>query len=143
MKCEIIIESEKEEKVVIYAKENNRLIDHIKQFVETCNMGLIGYKNKEIVTLNPSDIYCFTVIDNKVYAIYENEKFLLKERLYSLEEKLPDFFVKINQSCIANLNKIERFDASISGTLKLQFKNGYTDFVSRRQLKFIKERIGI
>ena len=57
--------------------------------------------------------------------------------------KICSNFVKINQSCIVNVNKIERFDTSVSGTLKVSLKNGYTDYVSRRQLKPIKERIGI
>lgn len=143
MRCEIIIDGNCEEKVVIFAKENNSRVKDIQQFVEETAIGFTGYKDKEIVNLNPSDIYCITVIDNRIYAICEKEKLQLKARLYVLEEKLPDTFIKINQSCIANINKIERFDASISGTLKLRFKNGYTDYVSRRQLKMVKERIGI
>lgn len=143
MKCEIIIDPKQEERVVIYAKENNRVCKEIKQLAENSYTELFGYKGKEIIPLNPPDIFCVAVINNKIYAICENEKLLLKERLYTLEEKLPEGFIKINQSCIANLSKIERFDASISGTLKLRFKNGYTDYVSRRQLKSIKERLGI
>jgi len=143
MKCEIIIDQNTEEKVVIFAKKNNRYIEDIKRFAESCHMEILGCKDKEFVSLNPFDIFCVAVINNKVYAICDNENFLLKERLYILEEKLPEFFIKINQSCIANINKIERFDASISGTLRLCFKNGYTDYVSRRQLKQIKERLGI
>lgn len=143
MKCEIIIDSLCDERVVVYARTRNALVEEIEKLTQQSLTTLLGYKDSEIVKLNITDIHCISVISNKVYAILDGERYLLKERLYSLAEKLPDFFVKINQSCIANLNKIERFDASISGTLKLQFKNGYTDFVSRRQLKFIKERIGI
>ncbi|MEE1184969.1 MAG: LytTR family DNA-binding domain-containing protein [Acutalibacteraceae bacterium] len=143
MKCEIIIDDTCEEKVVIFSKENNRLVNDIKQFVEQCSTELIGYKNKEIIKLNSADVFCITVIDNKVYAVCQKEKFEIKTRLYVIEEKLPENFIKINQSCIANINQIERFDASISGTLKIRFKNGYTDYVSRRQLKNVKERIGI
>ena len=143
MKCEIIINVDAEERVVIYTKEMNRLAQDIKQLVEDSHMGLVGYAGKEIVTLNPSDIYCVSVIDSKVYAVCEKENLQLKERLYVLEEKLPDCFVKINQSCIANMGKVERFDASISGTLKVRFKNGHVDYVSRRQLKQVKERMGI
>lgn len=143
MKCEIIIDEKCEEKVVVFTRENNRRVQSIRQFVEETDIGFTGYKDREMVSLNPSDIYCITVIDNKVYAICKKEELQLKERLYVLEEKLPDCFIKINQSCIANINKIERFDASISGTLKIRFKNGYIDYVSRRQLKNVKERIGI
>ena len=143
MKCEIVIDANAEEKVVIYAKENNRLVQEVKQLVEASQLGLVGYNGKEIVTLNPADIYCIAVTGGKTCAICEKETLQLKERLYVLEEKLPDFFLKINQSCIANMRMMERFDASISGTLKVRFKNGYTDYVSRRQLKQVKERMGI
>lgn len=143
MKCEVIVDSQCEEKVVIYTKNENSLVKDIISLVEDNDMEILGYLGKEIVKLNPSDIYCISVIDNKIFAICENDRFLLKERLYVYEGKLPHNFVKINQSCIANINKIDRFDTSFSGTLKIRFKNGYTDYVSRRQLKFIKERIGI
>ena len=143
MKCEIIIDAECEERVVVYAKKDNSLINQIKQLARQWGTELIGYKDKEIVRLNASDIYCVAIIDNKIYAICEDERLQLKERLYVTEEKPPEFFIKINQSCIVNANKIERFDTSVSGTLKVSLKNGYTDYVSRRQLKTIKERIGI
>ena len=143
VKCEIVIDPFGEERVVVYAKENNPLIEEIKRLTEQTATALLGYKDNEIIKLNLMDIHCITVIDKKVYALLEGERYLLKERLYTLEEKLPREFVKINQSCLANIKQMDRFDTSISGTLKILFKNGYVDYVSRRQLKLIKERIGI
>lgn len=143
MKIEVIVDKNNEEKIVIYTKEETDLAKQIEKIVNENAVEFLGYKNEQIVKLNPFDIYYVTVIDNKVYAVLEKEKYLLKERLYALEEKLPENFVKVNQSCIANIKKIKRFDASFSGTLKLIFNNGHTDYVSRRQLKKVKERIGI
>ena len=143
MKCEIIIDPSCQERVVIYAKEESSLVQEIKQLAEESEKELFGYTENEIVKLNPADIYYISVIGGKVYATVGKEKFLLKERLYLLEEKLPEGFVKINQSCLANIKKTERFDTSISGTLKIRFKNGDTDYVSRRQLRAVKERLGI
>lgn len=143
LKCEIIIDPDCEEKVLIYVKEKSSLAEEIKKLAEQNPTELFGYRDSEISKLELADINCISVINNKVYAICDKERYLLKERLYSLEEKLPENFVKINQSCLANIRKMERFDTSISGTLKIRFKNGYTDYVSRRQLKTIKERIGI
>ena len=143
MKFEIIIDAEHEEKIVIYAKKESRFTEEIKRMAERYSTEFWGYKGNEITRLNPFDIYYISVISGKVYAVCENDKFILKERLYTLEEKLPESFVKINQSCLANINKAERFDTSISGTLKIKFKNGDAEYVSRRQLKTIKERIGI
>ena len=143
MKCEIIIDPNCEEKVVIYAKELSPLVSNIQRLTGENAVILTGYVDKEFITLNLSDVFCITVLHNKTYAVCEKENVQLKERLYVLEEKLPDHFIKINQSCIANLQKIDRFDASISGTLKLRFQNGYIDYVSRRQLKKVKETIGM
>ena len=143
MKCEIIIDPSCKERVVIYAKEESSLVQEIKQLAEESKKELFGYTEDEIIKFNPADIYYISVIGGKVYATVGKEKYLLKERLYLLEEKLPESFVKINQSCLANIKKTERFDTSISGTLKIRFKNGDTDYVSRRQLRAVKERLGI
>ncbi len=143
MKCEIIIDPACEEKAIIHARETSRQLEAIKKLIEESSTELVGYGEKDIKVLKPADIYCVTVLDNKVYAVCEQENFVLKQRLYEVEEKLSETFVKINQSCLANLRKVERFDASVSGTLMLRFQNGYTDYVSRRQLKQIKERLGM
>ena len=143
MKCTLIITDEHEEEVVIYARERTKLTNDIEMLVCGSVPELIGYKENEVVKLTSDLISCFTVEGNKVYALTDSEKLQIKLRLYQLEEMLPDTFVKINQSCIANIRKIERFDTSVSGTLLIKFKNGYKDYVSRRQMKTVKERFGL
>lgn len=143
MKCTLIITDEHEEEVVIYARERTKLTNDIEVLVCGSVPELIGYKENEVVKLTSDLISCFTVEGNKVYALTDSEKLQIKLRLYQLEEMLPDTFVKINQSCIANIRKIERFDTSVSGTLLIKFKNGYKDYVSRRQMKAVKERFGL
>ena len=44
---------------------------------------------------------------------------------------------------LINIDKIKRFDASLSGFLLVTLKNGYSDYVSRRNLKNVKERLGL
>ena len=142
MKCRTVIDKDREEEVVIYVHEKNSLSYEIEELVLGKSLELFGYKDKNIVKLSPSDVFCFTVENNKVYALCEREKYQIKQRLYLLEEILDSDFVKINQSCIANIRKISKFDTSITGTLMVSFKNGYRDYVSRRQMKKVKERIG-
>ena len=142
MKCRTVIDKDREEEVVIYVHEKNSLSCEIEELVLGKSLELFGYKDKNIVKLSPSDVFCFTVENNKVYALCEREKYQIKQRLYLLEEILDRDFVKINQSCIANIRKISKFDTSITGTLMVTFKNGHKDYVSRRQLKMVKERIG-
>ncbi len=142
MKITVNIDENCEEEVIIYAHEETELVTAISQLVENSALVLIGYKEREMFRLSPLDIFCFTVEDDKVFALTEDDKFQLRCRLYKLTN-LPSQFIKINQSCIANLDKIERFDASISGSLQVRFKNGHSDYVSRRNLKNVKERLGL
>lgn len=143
MKCEIFIDKKTDEKVLIYAHEKNRAVEDIYNFVSNQDIELIGYKDNEIIKINPNNVNCFIVEDSKIFAITDNDKLRIKLRLYILEEMLGESFIKINQSCIANISKIKKFDSTISGTLTVIFKNGYKDYVSRRNVKSIKERLGL
>ena len=143
MKCTVILDKTREEEIVIYAHQKNEMIFEIERMAQEKPLQMTGFLNEEIVRLEPQDIYCFTVEGGRLYAIGENEKYLIKARLYNIEEILDKNFIKINQSSIANVKKIQKFDASISGTLKVIFKNGHTDYVSRRNVKNVKERLGL
>lgn len=143
MKINVFIDKNREEEIQIFAHEKTALIEKIEELVSDFSTEITAYGNKEIVRLNLVDVYCFITESNKLFAITENEKLLVKSRLYSIEEKLSRDFIKINKSCIANIKKIDRFNASISGTLEVKFKNGYTEYVSRRSIKAVKERLGL
>ncbi len=143
MKLQIVINPNRDEEILIYAHEKSPLICEIEELVKNNSVDLIGYTENETVKLNLNDVYCFFTENNKVYALTEKEKYRLKSRLYQLEENLNNNFVKINQSCIANIKKIDRFKATVGGSLTVIFKNGYVDFVSRRNLKNVKERLGL
>ena len=143
MKCKIIIDADREEEVVVYAKAPSAFTAEIERLAKEEDLVWIGYGEDTIVPLDPKDVLCFSAEVGKIYAYLEKEKLQIKCRLYQLEERLPGEFIKINQSCLVNTKKIARFDVSISGTLRVVFANGYSDYVSRRQLKAVKERFGI
>ena len=144
MKCRIVVDSTRsEEEVVIYVKKNSEDAIKIKNFVENSEIELYGYYRDEITKLSTDEIYCFTIEGGKLYAVTRDIKYLLKLRLYQIESMLDENFIKINQSSVANIKKIDKFDVSIAGSLIVKFKNGYRDYVSRRQIKEVKERLGI
>ena len=143
MKCTVILDANREEEIIIYAHKHSELVEEIENIIEGSSKTLYGFWRGEIIKLDMKNIYYFAIDDNKLYAYDENEKYLIKNRLYSLERQLDKKFVKINKSCIANISKIKKFDASIYGTLKVFFKNGHVDYVSRRNIKIVKERLGL
>ena len=143
MRFELIIDPSCEERVVLHARQESDLTRAIQRLVQEEPTKLVGYREGDIVPLTPAQIYCVAVEGDRVFALCREEKLQMKLRLYVLEELLGDGFVKINQSCLANISQVERFDASVTGTLKVKFKNGHTDYVSRRQLKQVKARFGM
>ena len=143
MKYKTYIDPTREEEIIIYAHEYNDTVRKIEHIACESAEELVGFENKSTFRIiSPADVNCFFVEDNKVYALMDDAKLLLKLRLYAVEEALDENFVRINQSCIANIKKIDRFEVSFAGALSVIFKNGYKDYVSRRQLKNVKERIG-
>lgn len=142
MKLRIVIDKEKEEQILIYAHEKTPLIESIERLIENDAPRLTGYSEVGATVLSPDEIYCFISESGKTYAITEKEKLLIKSRLYIIESSLSGF-VRLNQSSVANISKIRRFEADLYGSLTVIFKNGYKDYVSRRQLKNVKERLGI
>lgn len=143
MKCEITIDKEREEAVLVYLHEYRPIADDIERLVSGEKSEIIGYVDKSAIRLDESEICCFIVSDNKIFALTDGGKYQIKERLYQIESRLGGDFVKINQSCVANVKKIKHFDASFSGALMITFVNGHKDYVSRRQLRAVKERMGI
>lgn len=143
MKYKLIIDETKEEEIVIVCHQKRAIFDQIEQLINNMDTSLIGYDNEDIVMLNYSDIHCFISENNKVYALTDKHKYQIKKRLYQIEETLDLNFVRINQSCIANIKQIKKFSATFNGFLQVHFKNGYIDYVSRRELKNVKERVGI
>ena len=143
MKFSLILGDEYDDEVVVYAKSENAAVNAIRAICEKEDKRIVGYSESGIYTLSPYEIDCFVSENDLLFAYSGEGKMRIKSRLIKIEGDLPSCFIRINQSCIANINMIERFDASFSGTLGVVFKNGYRDYVSRRNLKKVKERIGI
>ena len=143
MKYKLIIDETKDEELIITCHHKREVFDQIEQLITNMDAQLIGYENEDIVILNYDDVVCFVSDNNKVFALVGKHKYLIKKRLYQIEEQLDLNYVRINQSCIANIKQISKFSASFNGFLQVHFKNGYSDYVSRRDLKNVKERIGI
>ena len=144
MKYTTIIDPAGEEEIIIHTRARTREFEALEAFADQLGKELLGYgEGGNIVLLRPDGICCFTVEDGRIYALTDTEKLTVRLPLYALEDMLGEGFVRINQSCLGNVRRIARFDASIGGSLMVTFENGHRDYVSRRQLKTVKERMGI
>lgn len=146
MKVEVNIDKNCEEtKIVIYTKSvEDKIIKLIENLQNKEMEQLNGFKNDEMYLLNQNDIETIYAEDGKVFAKENGNKYLIKKRLYELEEILnSDKFVRISNSEIVNMKKVQKINFKLSGTIILYFTNDEKTYVSRRYLKKIKEYLGI
>ena len=146
MKYTTVIDQGCEEEVIIHARRRTREVEALEAYIDSLNTELTGYgEDGQIILLRPAEVHCFTVEDGKVFALTDKEKLAVRLPLYAIEAMLDEGagFVRINQSCLGNIQRITRFDASIGGSLMVTFQNSHRDYVSRRQLKAVKERMNV
>ena len=92
---------------------------------------LSGMKDGKIEVLEPAELIRVYAGAGKVYAVTE------KQRLN------PHQFVRISNSEIINLKKIDYFDLSFTGTICVKLRGGTVTYISRRCVPKVKEILGI
>lgn len=123
-------------KVVIYTnKMTDEIASLMKQLAADQPKMLAAFDDETVLMLSYDNIYRFYSSSGKVFAETENKKYLLRLRLYELEDRLDGSFVRISNSEIINLNRVKNFDLSFSGTICVSLSNGTATYVSRRYVK--------
>ena len=142
----LFIDRDRPEEVTATVHERTPLIDEIERLVmrDSLTDQIPGYKEDEIVMLSISGIECFVVEGEKTLAVYsDGKRYIVRKRLYELEEKLPESFERISKSALANWKAITRFTVQLSGAVDAVFKSGYVECISRRCFAELKRRYGL
>ena len=135
-----------QEEVIANVHKRTPLIDEIEKMVlqDSITDQLPGYMDDEITMLTVGEIECFVVEDERAYAVCRNRtRYLVKSRLYELEERLPGDFIRISKSAIANWKEISKLKVQLSGAVDAVFKSGYVECISRRCYAELKRRYGL
>lgn len=105
---------------------------------------LVGFRADALEILEQTDIIRIYAANGKVYARTDQGEYILRARLYELEERLDKSrFVRISNSEIINLKKVKNFDLSFAGTICVSLSDGTVTYVSRRYVAKIKQVFGI
>ncbi len=126
------------------ASEVNQIIETIQAISNQIDT-IIGEKENKIFIIQVSEIICFYAQEKNNYCKTKEGEFRIKKKLYELEENLnKKQFIRISNSCIANVKFIQNFDLSKVGDIIVHFTDGTNEYVSKRRissvLKFLKER---
>lgn len=105
---------------------------------------LAGFQENVMQILDVSEIIRIYSAVKKVFAQTNKGEYILRMRLYELEERLDQRrFVRISNTEIVNLDAIKKIDFSFTGTIVITFSNGATSYVSRRYVVKIKQVLGM
>ena len=115
----------------------NKLSENTPQVISGC-------KNEKIEVIEQEDLNRIYAGSGKVFAVTEKGEYTVRFRLYEIEKRLNhNQFVRISNSEIINLKKVNNFDLSFTGTIRVELTNGTAAYVSRRYVSKIKKILGI
>ncbi len=130
--------------IVLTDRITDEVSDIVKKLSDDAPQILSGFRENTLEILEQNDIYRFYASAGKIYAETEKGKYTSRLRLYELEDRLDkNRFVRISNSEIVNIQKVQNFDLSFTGTICVSLTNGIVTYVSRRYVHKIKQILGI
>ncbi|WP_101842339.1 LytTR family DNA-binding domain-containing protein [Halobacillus sp. Marseille-P3879] len=129
--------------ITIHAKEWSTELDQLVKMINSTNRKrLIGVEGDQSVLIPCEDIEFVYSEKGKVFAVSGSSKAELKMKLYEVEEAVgEDSFSRFSKSVIGNINQIQRFELSFNGNLCVYFTSGNKEYVSRRYVRRLKEKL--
>lgn len=146
MQVEIKIDSSCEEtKVIVLASSmTEEVAEIIARLAEHEPHLISGLQDGKLKVLEETSLIRVYAGSGKVFGVTEEGEYVLKKRLYELEELLDKTkFVRISNSEIINLKKVKHFDLSFTGTICVRLSDGTAAYVSRRYVNKIKKILGV
>lgn len=148
MKLNIQIDAEaKEPELVITTAYMTGEVNRVVEFVsglDDVSAILCGIRKDKVDLLDQEAIVKIYAEDGKVFAKTDEGSYQMRLRLYEAEERLDSSkFVRISNSEIVNLKKVNSLDLSFVGTICMELSNGEVSYVSRRYVSKIKKVLGL
>lgn len=146
MQIEIKIDKSRCEPRIII--ETDQITDEIQEIISKLSNSsarmLTGFRENTLEILNQQEILRIYAQSGKVLAATTSGEYILRFRLYELEQRLdPTCFVRISNSEIINLKKVKGFDLNLAGSIRVTLTDGSVTYVSRRYISKIKQLLEI
>ncbi len=95
-----------------------------------------------LVRLSPEKIVLIRMRGNLAEITAEDGSYTLRQTLQSIERALAGgSFLRISRSELINMNKIEKYDFTVKGELRLELAGGVETWAARRCIPEIRARI--
>ena len=144
MKLELNIDEKvKETLVVVSANKIDTEVQNLINYIEYSSEYLIGIVEDKASIIDIGEIIRVYIEDRKTFVVTLKDTYVVKKKLYEVENMVTRNFIKISQSEIANIKFIKNLDFSNTGTIVIKYKNSDISYVSRRMIKEFKLKLGI
>jgi len=134
------IANQDDQQVILECVRLTRDFEDIRQYALAKGGTVLGYlDNGDAFNVNLSAILYFEALGELVFAYTTDKEFLVKRRLYELENDYArQRFARASKSILLNLMSVEAFKPAMNGRLYARLRNGEDVLVSRQYAKDIK-----
>ncbi|MHB8128208.1 MAG: LytTR family DNA-binding domain-containing protein [Mobilitalea sp.] len=143
----IIIEESnpgEEDQIIIRCRDIN---ENLLKVISDLKMGqkkFAGIMEGNITMIEPTQVYYFEGVDNKVFLYCKQNVYETKLKLYEIEDEYKNTnYIRASKSVILNVTKIRSISAAYSGRFEALLLNGEKVMISRQYVPELKKKLGI
>ena len=133
------------DEVLIRCGRADEKIQRICQLIlehEGAEPNITFYKDNREFYFSLSNVMFFETEGEHIYAHTEDDTYLIKFRLYELEDMLPRSFVRVAKSTIVNAAKVYSITRNITSASLIQFAGSHKQvYASRYYYKDLQQRL--
>ena len=130
--------------VEIHCREVTSETERLERYISRFDERLTASENGSTYNVQIDEILYIESVDKKTFLYTKGHVLQTEKRLYELEELLDEkTFFRCSKSVIVNLNKITKLKPEVTRNILATLTNGEIIVISRRNVKALKELIGL
>ena len=144
MKVTISKDIESGTAVEIHCREVTSETERLERYISRFDERLQATSEGNTYNVQIDEILYIESVDKKTFLYTTGHVLQTEKRLYELEELLDEkTFFRASKSVIVNLNKITKLKPEVTRNILATLTNGEVIVISRRNVKALKELIGL
>lgn len=144
MKVTITKDIESGTAVEIHCREVTLETERLERYISRFDERLQATSEGNTYNVQIDEILYIESVDKKTFLYTTGHVLQTEKRLYELEELLDEkTFFRASKSVIVNLNKITKLKPEVTRNILATLTNGKVIVISRRNVKALKELIGV
>jgi len=136
-----ISDEQNEPEVIIRCSQIDDNVRKLQTYVKDLSSPkIVFYKGQQEFFLPLEDILFFETEGERVFAHTTKDAFMVKYKLYELEEMLPRNFARASKGTIVNTSRIYAINRQLTSSSQVKFTNTHKQiYISRHYFNTLKD----